>query len=149
MGFELDYSKMIILDAEDLAEGGIQAAYKELLPTLLEYVKEVDEINEALEDEAPSYSVRHRDHEYFIYGPALEDDRDGRSWGNATYALFSIVNTQLAGSPCRFYAINSGNDLGGMFLTPEQCEAAKKTLERKSDWPYFPSAEHPAYGQQI
>jgi hypothetical protein len=40
MGFELDYSKMIILDAEDLAEGGIQAAYKELLPALLEYVKD-------------------------------------------------------------------------------------------------------------
>ena len=66
MDFKLDYTKMIFLDAEDLAEGGIQAAYKNLLPELL---KEADEINEVLDDKAPSYSVRHRDHEYVIYGP--------------------------------------------------------------------------------
>jgi hypothetical protein len=61
--------------------------------------------------------------------PGQADAADGRLFAeaNATYALFSIVNTQLAGSPCRFYAINGGNELGGMFLTPEQCEAAKKT----------------------
>lgn len=144
MDFELE---MIMLDSEGLAEGGIQAAYKKLLPELRKYVKEPDEITEVLDIEAPSYSVRHRDHEYVIYGPEVDDD-GGRSWGNATYAFFSIVNTQLAGSPYRFYAINGGNDLGGIFLTPEECEAAKKTLEHKYDWPYLPTAEYPAYGQQ-
>jgi hypothetical protein len=64
-----------------------------------------------LDDKAPSYSVHHRDHEYIIYGPEKEDE----SWGNATYALFSIMNTPLAGSPYRFYAI----DLGGM-LKPQR-----------------------------
>jgi hypothetical protein len=143
MDFELDYSKMIILDAEDLAEGGIQAAYKDLLPELLKYVKEADEITEALDNNAPSYSVHHHGRTYAIYAPENEDD----SWGNATYALFSIVNAQLAGSLYRFYAINGGNDLGGMFLTSEQYEGAKRSLERKSDWPYLPSDQPPLYGQ--
>jgi hypothetical protein len=143
MEFSLDYSKMVFLDAEELAEGGIQAAYKDLLPELLKYVQEADEITEVLEDEAPSYSVHHQDREYVIYGPETEVDE---SWDNATYALFSIVNAQLAGSPCRFYAINGGNELGGMFLTSEQYESAMRSIERKSDWPYFPSDQPPAYG---
>jgi hypothetical protein len=143
MEFKLDYSKIVLLDAEDLAEGGIQAVYKDLLPELLKYVQEADEITEVLDDKAPSYSVHHRDHEYVIYGPENEYDE---SWDNATYALFSIVNTQLTGSPYRFYAINGGNDLGGMFLTSEQYESAKRSIERESDWPYFPSDQPPAYG---
>src|SRR5215470_11808424 len=98
MQSELDYSKMIILDAEDLAEGGIQAAYENLLPELLQYVQEADEIGEILDNDTPSYSVRHRGQEYAIYGPGV-DDGPGASWGNATYALFSIVNAQLGGSP--------------------------------------------------
>jgi hypothetical protein len=72
---------------------------------------------------------------------------EDESWGKATYALFSIVNAQLAGSPYRFYAINGGNDLGGMFLTLEEYEAAKRSLKRKSDWPYLPTDEPPDYGQ--
>ena len=73
MDFKLDYTKMIFLDAEDLAEGGIQAAYKNLLPELL---KEADEINEVLDDKAPSYSVRHRDHEY-VRGDAYTNTVEG------------------------------------------------------------------------
>jgi hypothetical protein len=142
MEFKLDYSKMVILDAEELAEGGIKAAYKDLLTELLKYVKEADEITEVLDDKAPSYSVYHRDHEYVIYGPGNEDE----SWDNATFSLFSIVNTQLGGSPYRFYAINGGNDLGGMFLTPEQYESAKRSIERECYWPYMPSDQPPASG---
>src|SRR5262245_23874355 len=129
MNFELDYSEMIFLDAEDLAEGGILSAYARLMPKLREYVMQPDEITEMMDDDAPGYSVRHRDVEYLIYGPDLEDEI-GQSWGNATFAFFSIVNAQLGASAYRFYAINGGNDLGGIFLKPEQCEAAKKSLER-------------------
>src|SRR5262249_55803296 len=138
--------EMIHLDAEDLAEGGVQAAYKELLPSLQKYIENPDEITETIDNDAPSYSVRHRDVEYFIYRHDLEDE-DGQSWGNAAFALFSIVNAQLENTPYRFYAINGGNDLGGIFLKPEQCEEAKKSLERKLDWPYLPTNEHPWYGQ--
>jgi hypothetical protein len=34
-----------------------------------------------------------------------------------------------------------------MFLTPEQAEAAKKSLPRKVDWPYLPVDRQPWYGQ--
>ena len=64
MNFELDYSEMVFLDAEELAEGGILSAYTELSPRLRRHVKEPDEITEMMDDDTPSYSVRHRDVEY-------------------------------------------------------------------------------------
>ena len=145
MGFELDYDAMIDLDAEALAEGGIREAYEALLPALQVHVKTPDPITETLDADAPRYSVHHRGVEYVIYGPEVEDD-DGRSWANAAYALFRIVNLQLEGTPYRLYAINGGNDLGGMFLKPEHCKAACESLESKSDWPYIPTQEPPWYG---
>ncbi len=38
-----------------------------------------------------------RREEYAIYGPELDED-NGNSWGRATFAFFSIINDQLAGS---------------------------------------------------
>ena len=96
--------------------------------------------------EAPSYIIRSLGKEYPIYSPDLEEG-EGQSWGRATYTLFSIINEQMSQSSHRFYAINGGNDLGGIFLTPDKCEAAIKSLENKSDWPYIPANEHPWYGQ--
>jgi hypothetical protein len=61
--------------------------------------------------------------------------------------FFKIINDQLAKSEYRLYAINGGNDLGGMFLTQPECEAARKSLPRKDDWPYLLTLEHPWYGQ--
>jgi hypothetical protein len=58
------------------------------LSKLLKYIKEADEITEVLDDDAPSCSVHHRDHEYIIYEPENKD----KSWENATYALISILN---------------------------------------------------------
>jgi hypothetical protein len=81
-----------------------------------------------------------------IYSPELPEG-EGQSWGRATHALFAIVNNQLAKSEYGFYAINGGNDLGGMFLTPSECEEARQPLPRKGDWPYLPTDEHPWYGE--
>jgi hypothetical protein len=69
------------------------------------------------------------------------------SWGVATAALFEIVNRQLENAPVKFYAINSGNDLMGIFLTQHQAEDARKTLKRRSDWPYLPAMQAPWFGQ--
>jgi hypothetical protein len=146
MTFELNYDEIVWLDAEDLGEAGIGEAYQSLLPKLRQYVDEPAEIEEVSDVEAPAYSVRYRGKEYQIYSPDLEEG-EGQSWGRATYAFFSIVNDQMGHSSHRFYAINGGNDLGGMFLTPAECEAAIQSLENKSDWPYIPTSEHPAYGQ--
>jgi hypothetical protein len=146
MKFRLDYNKMLLLDAEDLAEGGIQKTYRSILDALRQYVSEPAQIHEVLDNSAPSYVVRCGDQEYVIYSPALPDD-EGQSWGRAAHAFFEIINHQLSKSDYRLYAINGGNDLGGMFLTQSECEAARKSLPRKEDWPYLPILEHPWYGQ--
>ena len=67
--------------------------------------------------------------------------------GQSYLAFFTIVNDQLANSQYRFYAINGGNDLGGMFLTPSQAAAAQQALPTRTDWPYFPKDEPDWFGQ--
>jgi hypothetical protein len=139
----LDYDSMIFLDAENLAETGIKSAYDEILPTLREYVRAAAPLEERIDNDIPSYSVVCSGRVYFIYGA---DDQEN-SWGNATFALFDIINRQLEKTQYRFFAINGGNDLGGMFLTTAAAEAAKKSLPRRQDWPYLPKLERPWYGQ--
>ena len=53
------------------------------------------------------------------------------------------MNRQLEKTDFRFFAINGGNDLGGMFRTYAEAEAARKSLPRKEDWPYLPKLERP------
>jgi hypothetical protein len=144
--FDLNYDDIVILDAESLAEGGIGDAYEELLPKLQQYVAQPRMIEENLDDDAPRYSVTYGAKEFVVYSPEL-DEGEGQSWGRATNTFFAIVNDQLASSEYRFFAINGGNDLGGMFLQPAQAEAARNGLPRKLDWPYLPNDEHPWYGQ--
>lgn len=146
MNFELNYESMVLLDAEDLAETGIKKAYTDLLPAFRQYVPEPAEVEEIIDINAPRYVVKCRGKEYVIYAPDLKA-AEGESWGRATCAFFDIVNSQLTNSEYHFYAINGGNDLGGMFLTPAECESAKQSLPRKTDWPYLPVAGDSWYGQ--
>lgn len=139
----LNYDKMIGLDAEDLAEFSFKSTYDALRPALLKYIPSVAPVEERFDHDNPSFSVFALGQEYFIYGGADQDE----SWGNATFAFFDIVNRQLQSTRYRLFAINGGNDLGGMFLTLEEAEAAKKSLPRKEDWPYLPTRERPWYGQ--
>ena len=142
----LDYERMILLDAEDLAEQGIAHAYNELLPELSKYVERPAALEETMDPDLPSYRIRCNGEEHLIYS-ASEPGTEEESWGRATYFLFLVINKQLSGANIRFYAINGGNDLGGLFLTPEQAQSAQATLPRKSDWPYLPALEAPWYGQ--
>lgn len=147
MSFALNYDDAIHLDAEELAEGGIAAAYESLLPKLRGFVtKPAAMIDEDRDDDAPSYSVRCGDSEFKVHAPNLGEE-EGNSWGRVTVALFAIVNDQLKNSGHRFYAINGGNDLFGMFLTPADAVAAQKLLPNKADWPYLPKDEEPWFGQ--
>ena len=142
----LNYNDLIPLDAEDLAECGIRNAYERLLPSLREYLREPAQLEEIIDNDLPIYSVKSCGKEYRIYVPDLDEAND-YSWGRATYAFFSIVNDQLNESPYRFYAINGGNDLAGMYLTEEQALDARKILSNKTDWPYLPTDTPPGYGQ--
>src|SRR5262245_56982129 len=134
MSFTLDYDQLIPLDAESLAETGIGEAYESLLPELRKYVQQPTRVEESIDDDMPRYSVKCGAREFVIFGPEV-DGEAGNSWGRATVAFFAIVNDQLANSEHRFYAINGGNELGGMFLTPAQSRAAQEALPDKRDWP--------------
>ena len=146
MKFTLDYGKLLLLDAEDLAEAGIKEAYESVLPALRQYVSEPAQVQEVVDNQAQCYVVKCGELEYAIYSPGLPEE-EGHIWGRATYAFFQIINDQLARSEYRFYAINGGNDLSGLFLTQPECEAARQSLPRKEDWPYLPTLDHPWYGQ--
>jgi hypothetical protein len=137
MPFTLNYEDAIPLDAEALAEGGIVEGYQSVLPKLHQFVENPALIEEDRDDDAPSYSIRSCGYKFDIYSPNLDED-ESFSWGRATAALFFIINAQLKNSTHRFYAINGGNDLFGMFLTPVEAMAAQKSLPNKMDWPYFP-----------
>jgi len=144
MSFTLDYGNMLPLDAEDLAELGIKRKYESILDQLKRYLPDPSEVQEVIDNEAPAYLVKCRGAEYVIYSPAISCDE---CWGRAAYAFFTIVNDQLTTSGYRLYAINGGNDLGGLFLTPSECDAARLSLPRREDWPYLPTSQHPWYGQ--
>ena len=78
--------------------------------------------------------MKHNDKTYCIYG----DIGDRNSWANATVALFEIVNSQVKDTDIRLYAVNGGNDLGGIILTEAQCAKARQNLPTRTDWPYLP-----------
>jgi hypothetical protein len=146
MSSDADDSALVLLDAEELAEGGIARAYEKLLPRLRQYVPRPAPIEELFDNDAPLYAVRYAGRELLIYAPDL-DNHEGRSWGRATHVLFTIVNDQLDDSVYRFFATNAGNDLVGMFLTQGDAESRRAALARRLDWPYLPDDTHPWYGQ--
>jgi hypothetical protein len=146
VAYELNYDEWIHLDAEALAETGIGEAYEQLLPELRKYIAEPVQVEEIIDNDTPIYSVRCGGQEHVIVRPDLAEEGSG-SWGRATFAFFAIVNAQLVDTAYRFYAINAGNDLGGMFLTPAQALDARASLPRQQDWPYIPVDEPPWNGQ--
>jgi len=142
----LDYEQAIHLDAEDLAEQGIGKAYERLLPELGKHVAQPAEVQEVIDDDLRSYAVRCNGEEHLIYS-SNEPNSERESWGRATYFFFQVVNSQLTTTGVRFYAINGGNDLFGMFLSQEHAQAVRAGLPRKADWPYLPEFGEPWWGQ--
>lgn len=145
-GYDLDYEQSILLDAESLAEQGVVKAYQQVLPTLKTLVRSPVGIEEYLDSDTGTYRVTAAGETYQIYPPPdIGNAYD--SWGAATVALFTIVNKQLRESPIKFYAINGGNELTGIFLTEQQALDARKQIVRRTDWPYIPTAAPPWFGQ--
>lgn len=146
MIYDWDFDGLISLDAENLAETGIGKAYEKLLPKLRAYVPNPAKIEEFIDNDAGTYSVRCGEKTYLIYDDKPEEEL-GRSWGLATVAFFAIINDQLAESTHRFYAVYGGEDLHGVFLTP--AEAAREqelNADDRRSWPYLPVDEPEWYG---
>ena len=141
----VDDEMMVVLDAEDLAEQGIAAAYQRLLPRLKEFVASPLEVTEREDPDTCSYYVTFGGREHVVYAHDLPGSEEN-SWGRATCIFFDLVNSQLAGSSVRFYALEGGNDLGGMFLTSEEVKLAH-ALIGKNHWPYIPDMNAPEFGR--
>lgn len=90
--FTLDYDKMLLLDAEDLAEGGILRVYQSIREILSQYVAEPAQIQEVVGDDKPSYIVRCDEQEYVIYSTALPDE-EGQSWEERPMRLSKLSMT--------------------------------------------------------
>jgi hypothetical protein len=141
---EIDYDLAIMLDAEDLAETGVGSAYlDEVGPRMPAFRVNPNPIEEVSDDAAGTYSVAFEGTVYPIYGPGAANIDP---WGLATFALFDIVNRQLAHLDTRFFALNGGNDLFGIFMSLDQADVARRALPSKRDWPYFPTAEPDWFG---
>lgn len=130
----INYDEMLFFDAENLAEQGMANAYEEIKAEFRKRGIELSPIEEIIDDENVTYHIIHDGKTHCIYA----DMNDRNSWANATVALFDIVNSQLRESDIRLYAINGGNDLGGVVLTESECAKAREQLESETDWPYFP-----------
>ena len=139
-----DPDKLIILDAEELAELGMASAYHKIKSRLRSLGIEPLEISEEIDPDKPSYAIQIAGERHVI-----SDETTGseESWANATVIFFSMINEQLADSPYKFYAIEGGHDLHGIFLTEEESIAFRAESSRKQDWPYFPVLDPPWYGQ--
>ena len=142
----LDYSQVVHLDAEDLAEQGILSAYEQLLPHLKRYVSSPIEVTEEIDNDAATYSVAAAGNKYEIWERGAKNS-DG--WERATVAFFEIVNANLGSSEHRFYALYGSNDLSGLFLTEEEFAAARRAIKKRSDWPWVPVNEPPHYGYPV
>jgi hypothetical protein len=137
-----DDDDVVLLDAQDLAEGGILEAYEQLHPQLRQHEAAEIDLAEEFDEEAAMYSVLADDKRYDIRGNGAEGD----PWVLATIAFFEIVNAGLAQATHRFYALYGGKDLAGIFLTDEQFDAARRSIARHSDWPWTPVNRAPDYG---
>ena len=87
----LNDEEMIYLDAESLAETGIEEAYTELKSYLNNLGITPDFIQEETDSSIGLYTVRHKKSKYNVYGPHINSRY---SWGLATYA--SIQYSQRA-----------------------------------------------------
>lgn len=138
----IDYDAGVILDAEELAEGGIGEAYASLHPVLTQLGVTPAPIVE--HDDGDSYRVEFDGQTYSIYEGELGEEED--PWAKATFVLFDIVNRQLSDVEHKIYAINGGNELNAISLTPTSVERARAVLPEKRDWPYLPTDEPDWYG---
>jgi len=140
-------------DAEDLAEGGICTFIREIEPFLTAQGVRVPELQDEVSERG--YIVRVGGTPHMIYNAAdLQRDTTGKEpgviWGLAMTRGFRIVDQLLeaAGSPERLYAINGGNDLFALFLTPElhRIISGHPDADAK-DGPYKPTEDYPLFGQ--
>ncbi len=153
LGIFSESHRFFMADAEDLAEGGIGRFLQEISPFLALQGVALPEIEEEMSEEG--YVVRVGGADYQIYDAAdMERDASGEEsgliWGLSMVHGFRIADELLAaaGSAERAYAVNGGNDLFVLFLTPELHRVIMEHPDAsRCDGPYVPHEEYPLFGQ--
>jgi hypothetical protein len=148
-----DSHRFFMADAEDLAEGGVGQFLREVSPFLASQGVTLPAIEDDRSEDG-GYVVRVGSVAHQMYDAAeLErdsGDEGGLTWGLSTVRGFRIVDQLLAaaGSAERTYAVNGGNDLFVMFLTPEihRVIMAQPDASQR-DGPYRLREEYPSFGQ--
>jgi hypothetical protein len=153
LGIFGDSHRLFMADAEDLAEGGVGQFLREVAPFLAAQGVKLPTIEEDTSEDG--YVVRVGGVAHQMYDAAdLERDSSGEEggliWGLSAVRGLRIVDQLLAaaGSAERAYAINGGNDLFVLFLTPELHRVIMEQPDAsRHDGPYLPKEEYPSFGQ--
>ena len=151
--YDFESGRFFQSDAEDLAEGGVG----ELLNQVQAFLNAHGVSQLEVEDDAegPDYIVHVNGVAHVIYNETefnreTNSDQPGLIWGLSMARGYTIINNLLekAGSPERIYAVNGGNDLYAIFLTPEMHRIilAHPDVDPSSA-PYQPAENYPWFGQ--
>ena len=143
---ELDYERLIMLDAERLFEQGMLEGYEAIIPKLKDFIEPAN-MTEIFPDGTDDYLIEVQNKKYYLFNEdiAQKDIYDG--WALATYTLFHVVNLQLVETDYQLYALYGANDLSGVFMTEEEVVARRRAFkDNHSEWPYIPTIEHPNFG---
>lgn len=99
-----------------------------------------DTLREITDEAIGTYAIEHRGSVYPVSGGRISAEQ---GWANAAAVLFEVVNRQMEGSEYRFYALDHGNGLQGVFLTERQFTAARAFHRKGTDIPFVPTREPP------
>ncbi|MHC4919144.1 MAG: M1 family metallopeptidase [Planctomycetota bacterium] len=144
--------RMFHADAESLAAGGCDRFLREVEGLLHKEGVRLRAVEEKLT--ASSYSLAVNGVTHLMYAQQdieSEATRPGITWGLTAARCFALINDLLraAGSPEQIFAVGSGNDLQGVFLTAELV----KQLQARGDavateLPYQMTEKYPTFGQR-
>jgi hypothetical protein len=145
-----DSHRYFFADAESLAEGGIGQFIHELEPFLSTQGVTLPKIEDEMTE--GGYIVHVGGIPFKIYDASEMNDssRPGHFWALSMTRGFRIVNDLLAkaDSSERIYAINGGNDLFAIFLTPEMFRIVSSYPDASVEGgPYQPTEDFPLYGE--
>ena len=141
-----DSHRLFFADAENLAEGDVGKLLREASPFLTSQGVTLPAIEDDISGDG--YVVKVGGIDFLIYDA---DELQGDFfWALASVRGFGIINELLtaAGSKERAYAINGGNDLQLLFLTPELHQAIMEHPDASRRYgPYLLREEPPWFGQ--
>ena len=137
--------RLMHLDAEELAEGGIFDALMRNGPKFVSRGASVVQFRQSCNDAGYEIEINHRN--FKIYdGSEMQD-----CWGLASASFFEIANFLLEGNRCgdRAYALYGGNDLHGVLMSSQMFETIVQNTTDARELPYEPSRVPPLFGGPV